>query len=150
MRMKNLSSDTHAHQSKFDQDLYDLISKEAEDTGDDEDKSTVSTAPDLYEEGGESDEGTLDASWGEAPQPDPAHNSDQVYKYHQEGREKMLAKLLDSKATSDKAQQGILAQHLEHARKGDFETSSPQLTEKSKMSSVPFATIKERLAHILK
>lgn len=149
--MKSLSHDTHAHNGADDQELYDFLSKEASDSPGDDEEGTVGVTPDTYPDPEDRKSGDIDAPWGEhdvssgKEHADAFHNSDQVYAHYKKGREELLQKLFDSKVTSDPAHQKILSQNLEHARTGEFETSSSQLSGKSKMSSIGFETLRERL-----
>lgn len=56
-----------------------------------------------------------------------------VMKALHKGREELLSRLFDVKDKSDAAEQSAMSQKLDHARTGDFETSSPQLSSKSKV-----------------
>jgi hypothetical protein len=105
-------------------------------------EATKGVNPEQYKD--ESDKGQgMDAPWSKEPgatshgQQPVVHVSNPVLRAFREGREELLGKLLDAKAPSDKAEQATVSALLTAASKGDFETSSPQLSEKSKMSSVP-------------
>lgn len=131
---KNLSTDIHEHDEAADAELYELLKTGAEAPGD-ADESTVGTNPDQYEPPVR-ESGTLDAPWGEKPptdQVDALHYSDAFLKSFKEGREKMLETLFDSASSSNPAEQKFLSQHFDHAARGEFQTSSPQVSEKAKL-----------------
>lgn len=156
--MKNLTTDTHAHDPATDQELFELLSKEAAQTpgespGDDN-KSTVGGNPDQYPDPEDSGAGSIDARWGDKDDSgdgqgpnDAVHHSTEVIKKFREGREDMLDKLFDGKASSDGAEQKLMGSHLKHVASGDFQSRAPQLKPKSsiqKTSSVP-QTLMERV-----
>lgn len=130
--MKNLSTDTPDHDPKADQGLYDLLTKRAEETGADEDESTVGTMPQPDDENYERSSGNIDAPWGEEPSPEVLEFSRQDMTKFKETRERFLEKHFDSKGVADKVQQAVVGQQLSHAAKGDYETSSPLLSEQAK------------------
>ena len=130
--MKNLTTDTPDHDHKADQDLYDLLTKQAEQVEDDEDKSTVGTTPQPDDEDLERPKGTIDAPWGEEPSPEVVAFTNQGMAKFKETRERFIEKHFDSKGVADKAQQAVVAQQLDHASSGDYETSSPLLSEQAK------------------
>lgn len=130
--MKNLSSDTPSHNPQADQDLYDLLTKESEETGVDDDESTVGTTPDPGEEDLERSSGDIDAPWGEKPPAEPVQFSKQDMSKFKETRERFLEKHFDSKGVADKANQALVGQQLQHAASGDYETSSPLLSSQAK------------------
>ena len=155
--MKNLSSDTHAHDTALDKDLFDMLSKEGMDPGEspgDDNASTVGVNPNQYADPEDSGAGSIDASWGDKDDSgdgqgpnDAVHHSTEVIQKFREGREDMLDKLFDGKASSDAAEQELLGAHLSHAASGQFQSSAPQLKAKSsiqKTSSVP-QTLMERV-----
>ncbi len=159
---KSLSIDTHPHDPAADKELYDLL-KEAEDTtpatstGDDEGETTVGVNPDQYPdpEDTKKQERTIDATWGQefCENNDAFHNSNEVFSQFKQSREKMLETLFDGKKSSDAQQQKEMGQHLSHAKSGQFETSSPQLSSKAKgmpkVSSVSPETLMERVRKAL-
>ncbi len=132
--MKNLTTDTPDHDPKADQALYDLLTKKAEDTKTetDEDKSTVGTTPDPSDEDLERPSGDIDAPWGEKPSPEVVAFSKEPMRKFKENRERFLEKHFDSKKSADKAAQGLMSQQLACCANGDFETSSPLLSEQAK------------------
>lgn len=130
--MKNLTTDTPDHDPKADQDLYDLLTKQAEETGDDEDETTVGTTPQPDDEDLDRSSGSIDAPWGEKPSPEVVNFANQGLTKFKETREKFLEKHFDSKGVADKAQQAVVGQQLVHAASGDYETSSPLLSEQAK------------------
>lgn len=155
--MKTLSIDTHEHDADTDDQFYVALSEKQADVvapqtytdTEDEDRSTVGTQPQPDEGVPDRSKGDIDAPWGEAPSPEVVQFSRQAYTDFKQGREKLLEKLLDSKVTSDKAEQGLVAQQFDHAASGDFETSSPQLSGKSKTSAAQYETVAERLRAVV-
>jgi len=160
--MKTLSIDTHEHDQDTDSQFYAVLSDKTADVAapqtytdtEDEDRNTVGTQPQPDEGVPDRSSGDIDAPWGEQPSPEVVQFSRQAYTDFKQGREKLLEKLLDSKATSDKAEQSMASQYLDHAASGDFETSSPQLSGKSKTSSaaaqrVQYETVGERLRGLI-
>lgn len=137
--MKNLSSDTHAHDAAQDKELLELL-KTAEDAGEapgDDDESTVGETPDPTPPPEDRGAGTTDAAWGEEPtktEGEPAlHFSDEAVRQFRQGREKFLEKYFDSPSSSGPAEKQLVGQHFQHASSGQFETSSPTLSDKSKL-----------------
>lgn len=137
--MKTLSIDTHPHDPAADQELYDLL-KEAEDTtpatstGDNEGETTVGVNPDAYPDPEDRGGGSIDASWGEETGDgnDATHFSNEAFAQFKQSREKMLADLFDGVGDYNDVEQKTMGQHLSHAASGQFGTSSPQLSSKSK------------------
>lgn len=129
--MKNLSVDTHDHDTEADQNLYDLLKTAADEPGDD-DESTVGTMPQPDDEDQDRSEGDMDAPWGENPSPEVVQFSRQAFTKFREGREDLLKKHFDSKSVADAADKALMGQQLDHAKSGDYETSSPLLSEQAK------------------
>lgn len=129
--MKNLSSDTPGDDQEAVDRLYDGLKKVAEQTGDDEDESTVGTMVQPDDEPKERPEGTIDAPWGE-DSPAGMQFAGENYKKFREGREELLGKLLDGKGPSDQAEKKLISQQFAHGASGDYETSSPQLSDQAK------------------
>jgi hypothetical protein len=130
--MKNLTTDTPTHDPQADQDLYDLLTKQAEQTGDDEDETTVGTTPQPDDEDLERESGNIDAPWGEKPSPEVVNFANQGLTKFKETRERFIEKHFDSQGVAAKAQQAVVGQQLDHASSGDYETSSPLLSEQAK------------------
>ncbi len=63
-----------------------------------------------------------------------------------QGRDALLNRLFEDKKKGDSAIQAEMSQRLDHVSSGQFETSSPQLAEKSKLkiAEVPL-TLRERV-----
>jgi hypothetical protein len=112
--MKNLSTDTPGDDQEAVDRMYDgLVEKTAEETGDDEDESTVGTMPQPDEEPKQRPEGNIDAPWGE-DSPAGMQFAAENYKKFREGREDLLGKLLDSKGPGDKADKNLISQQFAH------------------------------------
>lgn len=129
--MKNLSSDTPGDDHEAVERLYDGLKKIAEETGDDEDESTVGTMPQPDDEPMERNPDTIVAPWGE-DSPAGMQFAGESYRKFKEGREELLGKLFDSSGPSAQAQKSFVSQNFEHGRKDGFETSSPQLSDQAK------------------
>lgn len=129
---KNLTTDTPDHDHEADQRLYDLLTKEAEETGADDDESTVGTTPQPGNEDLERSKGSIDAPWGEDPSPDVVNFSKQYLTKFRETREDFLKKHFDANPVAESADQALVSQQLSHASSGDYETSSPLLSEQAK------------------
>lgn len=131
--------------AKHTDELFEKLSAEdgLGNVGTNVDQTQKGKNPDQYPPPEDRPTGNMDAPWGEPPgalshgQQPVRHNADVVMKAFREGREELLGKLLDSKKPSDKAEQAVVSSMLDAASSGEFETSSPQLSEKSKMSSAP-------------
>jgi len=125
--MKSLTIDTHEHDPACDQELYDLLSKEAEPAappkapapveavtmskegqdpgespGDDGEGLQAEVAEHLPVEGRA--KGNIDAPWGEEPtagkKNDPVQFSNEATKQFRKSREDLLAKLFSHEASS--------------------------------------------------
>lgn len=113
---------------KHEELLYEML-KAADAPGDDKERTDeLNSMPDKASEPGSTG---MDASWGEEPK-ESIHLSKQVLQGIREGREGLLGKLLDSKSTSDKAEQALVRQVIS----GPYETSSPQLSAASMAGSL--------------
>lgn len=147
--MKSLSTDTHAHDHATDQKLYELLTKEAETVPlEDNDKSTVGVNPDAYPDPEDRSSGSIDAPWGEKPDNNAIQYSNEALNRFRLGREELLGKLFDGKASSDGAEQKLLSSHLDHHASGQFESSSPQLKGKLEKTSSAPQTLFERVRAI--
>ena len=62
--------------------------------------------------------GTIDARWGDTPPTDPVQHSTAVKREAYDDRNEQIERLLDSPATSAKAEQNLLSAYLEHASEG--------------------------------
>jgi hypothetical protein len=111
----------------------------------DEERSTVGTTHVHEEPEDKGEVGTIDASWGEEPPSSPENYSDAAEKGNEEGGQKLLKRVLDSKPTASKADQALIAQNFTRGASGNFETHSPLLKEKSKLSHARASTILERV-----
>ena len=105
-----------SHEDKF----YELM-KNGEQTPTDEDVAPPDPV-ELYEE----------ESLPKAPA-SKIHLARPVLEAIHDGREKLLDTIFNEKGKSDSAEQASMAQRFDHVRSGEFETSSPQLSAKSKM-----------------
>lgn len=119
--------------------MFDMLSKEAEDTGPGTEATTTGENPYSVEDEGEKDrpEGSIDAPWGEkntnATVPGQvAPLSKEVLQAVRQGREELLGKLIADKSKSDQAEQALIRQHF----KGSYETSSPQLSSAANADSL--------------
>jgi hypothetical protein len=101
-------------------------------------ETTIGVNPDLRPDPEDRAKGNIDATWGEVDgsQNDARHYSTEAAKQFRVGREEMLAKLFDGKQSSDGAEQKLVGAHLAHGASGEFETSSPQLSSKSKLQKL--------------
>ena len=168
--MKTLTTDTPGHNPVHDSELYDWLKtaepaaptvvkkaqaaapmdKEGEDPGEtleDNEDGTEGINPVQVPDPETTGEGTIDASWGqEDGKNDAIHFSNEATKQFRQNREVILGRLLDGKASSEGAEQALLGQNLSHAASGQFETSSPMLTDKSKLQKTGSAkTLLERV-----
>lgn len=151
--MKSLSTDTHPHDVSCDQKLYDLLKEASDGPGsieDDEDKTTATTIPEtdpIEDSAKDSDEGDIDASWGENPNSgdhtEVLHFSKAVIKRFREGREELLSKYFDGKKASEGAEKKLMGQHFSNF--GEAEASNPLLGKDTVKTS---STLMERVRAI--
>ena len=138
--MKSLSIDTHPHDPAKDEELYELLKEgdgnttPATSTGDDDGESTEGVNPDPYPDPDDRAANSIDAPWGEEPGEtnDANRHATEVWKQVKENREDMLSKLFSGHDSNASLEQKTMGQHLSHAARGQFESSSPQLSPKSK------------------
>ena len=150
--MKSLSTDTHPHDTSCDQDLYDLL-KEAEggpccpENNEGESVAGVTPEVDPVDEGPkDSDDGTLDASWGENPNKgdhtEVIHFSKAVIKRFKEGREELLSKYFSDKSSAG-AEKKLMGKNFSNFSKA--EASNPMLGKDTVKTS---STLMQRVREI--
>jgi hypothetical protein len=117
------------------EDQFYEVLKAAEKTPNDAGQMVRSEATELYEEQDDMPAPTsMDASIGNRDRPrSSVLLAQSVLKAIHDGRERLLDEIFDEKGKSDAVEQKLIAGRFTHGASGDFETSSPQLAEKSKL-----------------
>lgn len=123
-------------------ELYEMLRKignssPGTSTGDDE-SAPVEKPEDLY----------TDPPGIETVPPDaPQQHTQEVQNVHDDGRGKMVDRIMDSKPLSDSADQKLISQNFAHGASGNFTTHSLHLREKSveKISHPRSETLAERV-----
>jgi len=138
---------------QYDRAFYDDLQKEAASTVEDNEDSMTGGENPVEPKAGDppSDEGTIDASWGENDTPgkknDPVHLSDAVASSIQESRQKLLDRCFAQKPAAQRAAQSFVSQHLSHAASGDFESRAPLLEGKAKQASA-CETLRDQVSRV--
>jgi len=145
--MKSLSIDVHGHDPAHDQELYDLLKnasatptkkvvvptmdKEGQDPGESpgDDTSVQGVNPDQSDVDRPKD--SIDAPWGEAGPKAVLQFSNEVSRQFRKNREDLIHRLFDGSHSSAVTEKKLLGKNLQHAAKGDFETSSLTLGPKT-------------------
>ena len=137
--------------------IFQLMLKMGKDSGPgDTEESVVGEQPDAYPD--PSDEGqkadhTINASWGESPT-QKGDTSDTAQSYSNavldefvRGREEFLKRNFDSYGTSGDTNRKILGQSLEHAQKGNYDSSSAMYQDPADhtLSSKKFPAVADTL-----
>ncbi len=126
--------------------MYQLMLKmgKSDDSPGDTEESTVGVQPDAHpdpSEEGQKEEGTINARWGqedhkpEEAKHGPQHYSNAVLDEFVRGRENFLQRHFDTYGTSGDTNRKVLGQQLEHARTGDYDSSSAMYSEQSSSGS---------------
>jgi hypothetical protein len=128
-----------------------LVLKSAEKTGDDEHKSTNIGETQLYPDPDvrtRTAKPAMGAPWGEDEMTNPLQFSDTVKSEHQAVRRGTIERALNSKLLSDKAEQQLIGDLLDHGSSGDFESHSVHLQGKgpTKLAYPREGTLAERVA----
>lgn len=129
-----------------------------DDSPGDTDEKMPGGQPDPYPDPsnkGQEGKGTINAHWGDVDHKpdDPAqtsqHHTNAVLDEFARGREKFLQRYFDAYGTSGETSRKLVAQNLEHASSGDYETSAAMLRSGSKRTPAVSETVLEKTRRAL-
>ena len=151
MSVRNMSDCLPQTTPKEDEDRFCQLLKhgaEQKPPGDTEEK-TVGVNPDPYPDPDRAEE-NIDAPWGEKDISSSdncctaQHHSNAVLGEFRKGREDFLNRYFAGKGASEKATKAQLAQHLDHAKSGDYESGRAMLREGSKRNPAVADTLLDK------
>lgn len=141
MAPRHIEAPFHDATEKHTKELYEFL-KEGEDTNP---KTSTDPTDETRMVSGEVEVRPEQPEPADQPPKDPTSFSDAAEKGHEETQQGVLGSALAKQDEAAKANQAVISKAFSHGSSGQFESASPMLERKSKLSHVRSSTLMSRV-----